>query len=167
MKAGVERLFLYFTKCKIIKMCCHLSPFLALKDEIYEFSFTFCYCLFKRERTIAITIVGRAITHWRAIKKRSHKSMYKTDTKLKQRVYERQLLLSQSWKSNNFMGSNREKNIYLRVLDKICQDLLVLMINCLNLLNHVIILHLACSCSFTKMVICHEPLCSVDSSKAL
>ena len=49
-------------------------------DKVF---FTFFYCLLKREKatTIAITIVGRAITVQRAILKRSHGSMYKSNTK--------------------------------------------------------------------------------------
>ena len=40
--------------------------------------------------------------------------------KLKQRDQERQLLLSQSWKSDNQMGSNREKsNIAISILEKL------------------------------------------------
>ena len=35
--------------------------------------------------------------------------MYKADSIMKQRIQERQLLLSEIWKSDNFMGSNREK----------------------------------------------------------
>jgi hypothetical protein len=40
--------------------------------------------------------------------------------KLKQRDYERQLLLSQNWKNYNEMGSNREKsNIAIAILEKL------------------------------------------------
>ena len=35
----------------------------------------------KRATTIAVTIVGRAITIWEAIQKRSHEPIYKTHTK--------------------------------------------------------------------------------------
>ena len=35
----------------------------------------------KRATTIAIAIVGRAITIWEAIQKRSHEPIYKTNTK--------------------------------------------------------------------------------------
>ena len=35
----------------------------------------------KRATTIAIAIVGRAITEWEGLQKRSHGPIYKTDTK--------------------------------------------------------------------------------------
>ena len=43
--------------------------------------------------------------------------MYKTIRKIKQRGKESQYLLSQSWKSNTFIGNNREKsNIALGII---------------------------------------------------
>ena len=39
----------------------------------------------KRATTIAVAIVGRAITIWEAIQKRSYEPIYKTLKKLKQR----------------------------------------------------------------------------------
>ena len=45
--------------------------------------------------------VGRAITKWEAIQKRSYEPIYKTDTKMKKRGPEQQPMLLQSWKSNN------------------------------------------------------------------
>ena len=38
-----------------------------------------------KKTTIALTIVGRAITIWEAIQKRSHEPIYKTNAKIKQR----------------------------------------------------------------------------------
>ena len=51
----------------------------------------------------------------RAKEKRSHELMYKTNTKME----DWQLLLSQSWKSNNYIGSNSKKksNIAIAILD--------------------------------------------------
>ena len=46
-------------------------------------------------------IVGRAITIWEAIQKEAMDQSTKLIQKLKQRGLERQLLLSQSWKSDN------------------------------------------------------------------
>jgi hypothetical protein len=39
-----------------------------------------------RATTIAVAIVGRAITIWEAIKKRSHESIYKTYTKIESKT---------------------------------------------------------------------------------
>ena len=50
---------------------------------------------------MAITIVGRAITLWREIRKRSYESTYQKIQKIKQRRYEKQLMLSHSWKGDN------------------------------------------------------------------
>ena len=45
-------------------------------------------------------------------RKEAMNQFYKTNTKIKQRGYEQQLLLFQSWKSNNYnIGSIREKSI--------------------------------------------------------
>ena len=57
------------------------------------FTFTLRYRLLERKRatTIAVAIVGRAITVWEAIQKRSHEPIYKTYTRAT-------TLLSQSWK---------------------------------------------------------------------
>ena len=44
------------------------------------------------------SIVWRAITIWGAIKKRSHEPIYKNEAKLSKEI-----------KSDNYMGSNREK----------------------------------------------------------
>ena len=41
--------------------------------------------------TIAVAIVGRAITIWEAIQKRSHEPIYKNYTKMKKRDLEQQL----------------------------------------------------------------------------
>ena len=54
--------------------------------------------------TIAVTLVGRVITIWEAIKKRSHEPIYINDTK-----YEWQ----QSWKSNKFMW-NMNKSLIIQ-----------------------------------------------------
>ena len=43
------------------------------------------WVLSDKATTIAFAIVGWAITIWRAIQKRNHHSMYKPDTKMKQR----------------------------------------------------------------------------------
>ena len=51
--------------------------------------------------TIAIAIVGRAITIWEAIQKRSHGPNYKTYTKNEAKGLRATTLLSQSWKSDN------------------------------------------------------------------
>ena len=51
--------------------------------------------------TIAVAIVGRAITIWEAIQKRSHDPIYKTYTKNEAKGLIATTLLSQSWKSDN------------------------------------------------------------------
>ena len=51
--------------------------------------------------TIAIAIVGRAITIWEAIQKRSHEPIYKTYTKIEANGIRATTLLSQSWKTDN------------------------------------------------------------------
>jgi hypothetical protein len=55
----------------------------------------------KRATTIAIAIVGRAITIWEAIQKRSHEPIYKTHTKIEAKRLKATTLLSQRWKSDN------------------------------------------------------------------
>ena len=66
-----------------------------------------------RKRAITIAIAGRAITILVAIQKRNLGPMYKTDTKMKQRGKERQLL----------MESNREKsNNGIAIMEKILLD---------------------------------------------
>jgi hypothetical protein len=47
------------------------------------------------------------------MKKRSYDSINKTNAKMKQRGHKRQHLPSQSWKSDNYVGSNSEKLILL------------------------------------------------------
>ena len=54
-----------------------------------------------RATTFAIAIVGRAITIWEAIQKRSHEPIYKTYTKIEAKRLRVTTLLSQSWKSEN------------------------------------------------------------------
>ena len=78
----------------------------------------------KRATTIAVAIVGRAITKWEAIQKRSHEPIYKTHTKNKAKrlrattfaialkvgreitkwgaIEKRPILLSQYWKNYHF-----------------------------------------------------------------
>ena len=54
------------------------------------------------------------------IYRRRHEPIYKTHTEIEAKTSELQLLLSQSWKSDNFMGSNRVKsNIAIAILGKI------------------------------------------------
>ena len=48
-----------------------------------------------------IAIVGRAITVWEAIQKRSHEPIYKTSTKIEAKGLRATTLLSESWKSDN------------------------------------------------------------------
>ena len=50
-------------------------------------TFTLRYRLYERKRatTIAVAIVGRTITIWEAIQKRSQEPIYKTHTKFKER----------------------------------------------------------------------------------
>ena len=58
--------------------------FLALKGDSDMCTFTLCYRLLERKRatTIAVTIVGRVIAVWEAIKKRSHEPiLYKNLSK--------------------------------------------------------------------------------------
>ena len=72
----------------------------------------------KRATTIAVAIVGRAITVWEAIQKRSYEPIYKIYTKIAKGL-RATTLLSQSWKSDNFIESKREKsNIAIAILDK-------------------------------------------------
>ena len=61
-------------------------------------TFTLRYC--ERATTIAVAIVGRAITVWDAIQKRSHEPIYKTYTKIEAKGLRAITLLSQSWKSD-------------------------------------------------------------------
>ena len=57
---------------------------------------------------------------WDAIKKRIVELTYRTDPKDKEKSLKQKLLLSQSWKSDNFMGSNREKsNIAIVILENV------------------------------------------------
>ena len=49
----------------------------------------------------SVAIVGRAITIWEAIKKRSHELIYKTYTKNEAKGLRATTLLSQSLKSDN------------------------------------------------------------------
>jgi hypothetical protein len=62
-----------------------------------------CYRLKERKRatTIAVAKVGRALTVWEAIQKRSHEPIYKTYTKIEAKGLRATTLLSQSWKSDN------------------------------------------------------------------
>ena len=50
---------------------------MALKDDSYKLSFTFCFCLEEQKRANFITDakVGNAITIWGAIHKSSHEPM--------------------------------------------------------------------------------------------
>ena len=66
-------------------------------------TFTLRYRLYERKRatTIAVALVGRAITVWEAIQKRSHEQIYKTYTKIEAKGLRATTLLSQSWKSDN------------------------------------------------------------------
>jgi hypothetical protein len=48
-----------------------------------------------------IAIVGRAITIWEAIQKRSHEPIYKPFTKNEAKGLRATTLLSQSWKGDN------------------------------------------------------------------
>ena len=67
-------------------------------------TFTLRYRLKERKRatTIAVAIVGRAITIWEEIQKRSHdEPIYKTYTKIEAKGLRATTLLSQSWKSDN------------------------------------------------------------------
>ena len=47
---------------------------------------------------MAVAIVGRAITVWEAIQKRSHEPIYKTYTKIEAKGLRATTLLLQSWK---------------------------------------------------------------------
>ena len=63
----------------------------------------------KRATTIAIAIVGRAITIWEAIQKRTHEPIYKTYTKIEVgraitiwgAIEKSSILLSQYWNVSN------------------------------------------------------------------
>ena len=63
----------------------------------------------RKATAIAIAIVGRAIIIRGAIYKRRHESMYKTIQKLSKEV--KSSVLLESWKSDNFMVSNRKSLI--------------------------------------------------------
>ena len=78
-------------------------PLLALEGDSDMYTFTLRYRLSERKRatTIAVAIVGRAITVWEAIQKRSHEPIYKTYTKIEAKGFRATTLLSQSWKSDN------------------------------------------------------------------
>ena len=54
-----------------------LLVYLALIGDSDKFSSTLLFLRLKRSTTIAISIVERTITIWRAMKKRSHESLYK------------------------------------------------------------------------------------------
>ena len=57
---------------------------------------------------------------WEAIQKRSREPIYKTYTKNEAKGVRATTLLSQSWKSDNQIGSNREKfNIAITILELI------------------------------------------------
>ena len=56
---------------------------------------------FKRATTIAIAIVGRAITIWEAIQKISHEPNYITYTKIEAKGLRATTLLSQYWNLSN------------------------------------------------------------------
>ena len=60
-------------------------------------AFTLRYRLSERKKstTIAVAIVGRAITIWEAIQKRSHEPIYKTYTKIEAKGLRATTLLSQ------------------------------------------------------------------------
>ena len=75
--------------------------FFALKGDSDRCTFTLRYRECKRATTIAVAIVGRAITVWEAIQKRSHEPIYKTYTKIEAKGLRSTTLLSQSWKSDN------------------------------------------------------------------
>ena len=55
----------------------------------------------ERATTIAVAIVGRAITIWEAMQKRSHEPIYKIYTKNEAKGLRATTLLSQSLKSDN------------------------------------------------------------------
>ena len=75
----------------------------ALEGDSDMYTFTLRSRLEERNRatTIAIAIVGRAITIWEAIQKRSHEPIYKTYTKNEAKGLRAITLLSQSWESDN------------------------------------------------------------------
>ena len=77
--------------------------FLALEGDIDMCTFTLRYRLYKRKRvtTIAVAIVGRAISVWETIQKRSHEPIYKTYTKIEAKGLRATTLLSQRWQSDN------------------------------------------------------------------
>ena len=66
-------------------------------------TFTLRYRIQERKRatTIAVALVGRAITVWEALQKRSHEPIYKTYTKVEAKGLRATTLLPQSWKSDN------------------------------------------------------------------
>ena len=68
---------------------------------------------------IAFAIDGRAITV-------GEKKPWITVQKIKQSSWERKLLLLQSWTSNNYMGSNREKSTILEKFRKFQSNKLLL-----------------------------------------
>ena len=61
-------------------------------------------------RSCHVAIVGRTITVWEAIEKRSHELIYKTYTKFEAKGLIATTLLLQSWKSDNLRGSNGIQN---------------------------------------------------------
>jgi hypothetical protein len=70
------------------------------------------------EGDIAICLLLHIVN--KAIQKRSHEPIYKTYTKIEAKGLRATTLLSQSWKSDNERGSNREKsNIALAILELI------------------------------------------------
>ena len=72
--------------------------FLALKGDSDMCTFTLRYFILERKRatTIAVAIVGREITVWEAIQKRSHEQIYKTYTKIEAKGLRATTLLPQS-----------------------------------------------------------------------
>ena len=82
--------------------------FLALRGNSDTCTFTLRYRL-KRATTIAVAIVGRVITVWEAIQKRSHEPFYKTHIQFEAKRLRATLLLSQSWKSDNKKWVAKEK----------------------------------------------------------
>ena len=64
----------------------------------------------KRATIIAIAIVGRAITIWEAIQKRSHEPIYKTYTKIDK---ERQLCYRKVGRAINKWGAIEKNSILL------------------------------------------------------
>ena len=68
--------------------------------------------------TIAVAIVGRAITIWLAMQERSHEQIYKTNTKNEaKRLWSKTFAIKKLKERFNCMGSNRKKsNIAIAIL---------------------------------------------------